>query len=92
MALTNPQPALEPQRTKRVAGAHAHDCAQAPPFPSLGMPFPPGEARSPPAPRSQAQKLARETARQRQVSGPPGHPETALGQWFSKWGLGNPLA
>lgn len=62
------------------------------PPPPTGNALPPGEARSPPAPRSQAQQLAMETARRGQVSGSPGYPETALGQWFSKWGLGNPLA
>ena len=54
MALTNPQPALEPQKTKRVAGVHAHDCAQAPPSPPLGMPLggspkPPGTQVTGPA-------------------------------------------
>lgn len=47
MALTNSQPALEPQRTERVAGVHAHACAQAPPFPPLGMPFPQGKPEAP---------------------------------------------
>lgn len=52
------------------------------------MPFP--KKPEAPAPRSQAQQLAMETARGGQVSRAPGHPETALGQWLSKWGLGTP--
>lgn len=47
MALTNSQPALEPQRTERVAEVHAHACAQAPPSPHWECPSPRGSPKPP---------------------------------------------
>lgn len=57
MALTNPQPALEPQRTKRVAGLRAHACAQAPPSPHWECPSPQGKPEAPQHPGHRSSSL-----------------------------------